>query len=135
MDQAVPSGSEGWKTKSRSSLAVREELERAPNRGFVAGYFMQTEHLGPSFLAVNLARSIDLKGWDPEFTGIMEAYEYMAGMWLVGEDMPQETNCVTLHPTEKNHFGIPIPKAQIKWEAHQLNFDFSMVALGARTAL
>jgi hypothetical protein len=45
----------------------------------------------------------------PDFTRIMEAYEYMAGMWLVGEDMPQKTNCVTLHPTEKDQFGIPIP--------------------------
>jgi hypothetical protein len=32
----------------------------------------------------------------------MEAYENLAGMWLVGEDMPQESNCVTLHPTEKD---------------------------------
>jgi hypothetical protein len=27
----------------------------------------------------------------------------------VGEDMPQATNCVTLHPTEKDQFGMPIP--------------------------
>jgi choline dehydrogenase-like flavoprotein len=39
----------------------------------------------------------------------MEAYEYLAGMWLVGEDMPRETNRVTLHPTEKDQFGMPIP--------------------------
>jgi choline dehydrogenase-like flavoprotein len=33
----------------------------------------------------------------------------MAGMWLVGEDMPQETNRVTLHATEKDEFGLPVP--------------------------
>jgi choline dehydrogenase-like flavoprotein len=33
----------------------------------------------------------------------------MAGMWLVGEDMPQEKNAVTLHPTEKDQFGLPVP--------------------------
>ena len=33
----------------------------------------------------------------------------MAGMWIVGEDMPQETNAVTLHPTEKDQWGLPIP--------------------------
>jgi choline dehydrogenase-like flavoprotein len=33
----------------------------------------------------------------------------MAGMWIVGEDMPQTTNAVTLHPSEKDQFGLPIP--------------------------
>ena len=30
-------------------------------------------------------------------------------MWIVGEDMPQEKNGVTLHPTEKDQHGLPIP--------------------------
>jgi len=30
-------------------------------------------------------------------------------MWFVGEDMPQEQNCVTLHPSEKDQFNVPIP--------------------------
>jgi len=30
-------------------------------------------------------------------------------MWIVGEDLPQEKNAVTLHPTEKDKFGLPIP--------------------------
>jgi choline dehydrogenase-like flavoprotein len=33
----------------------------------------------------------------------------MAGMWLVGEDMPQEKNRVTLHPSEKDQYGLPVP--------------------------
>jgi choline dehydrogenase-like flavoprotein len=39
----------------------------------------------------------------------MEAYQCTAGMYLVGEDLPQQTNCVTLHPREKDQFGMPIP--------------------------
>ena len=39
----------------------------------------------------------------------MDQYEHMAGMWIVGEDMPRETNRITLHPTEKDQFGQPIP--------------------------
>ena len=31
------------------------------------------------------------------FTRAMDDYANMAGMWIVGEDMPQETNRVTLH--------------------------------------
>jgi choline dehydrogenase-like flavoprotein len=30
-------------------------------------------------------------------------------MWIVGEDMPQETNRVSLHATEKDQYGMPIP--------------------------
>jgi len=33
----------------------------------------------------------------------------MAGMWLIGEDMPRETNRVTLHATEKDKYNLPIP--------------------------
>jgi choline dehydrogenase-like flavoprotein len=99
---------------------IKDERYHRPDREFVGGYFMQTEHLGPSHLAINLARSIDLKGWGPAFTRIMEAYEYMAGMWLVGEDMPQETNCVTLHPTEKDQFGIPIPNVHFDDHANDI---------------
>ncbi|MDE3177909.1 MAG: GMC family oxidoreductase, partial [Pseudomonadota bacterium] len=29
--------------------------------------------------------------------------------WIVGEDMPQATNAVTLHPKEKDQWGLPIP--------------------------
>jgi choline dehydrogenase-like flavoprotein len=40
---------------------------------------------------------------------MMDGYENMAGMWLVGEDMPQLGNGVTLHATEKDQFGLPVP--------------------------
>jgi choline dehydrogenase-like flavoprotein len=30
-------------------------------------------------------------------------------MWIVGEDMPQEKNAVTLHPSEKDQYGLPVP--------------------------
>ena len=39
----------------------------------------------------------------------LDAYDRMAGMWLVGEDMPRESNAVTLHPTEKDQHGLPVP--------------------------
>jgi hypothetical protein len=70
---------------------------------------MQTLHLGLSIFASRLANNLDFPGWGPEYARTMEAYEYIAGMWLVGEDMPRETNRVTLHPTEKDQFGMPIP--------------------------
>src|SRR3984957_3631373 len=88
---------------------IKDERYHQPNREFVGGYYMETLHLGLSFLAGNIATNTDFGGWGREYTRAMEGYENMAGLWLVGEDMPQATNGVTLHPTEKDQFGLPIP--------------------------
>lgn len=48
---------------------------------------METLALGPSFLAA----FVEPGAWGPDFAATMEAYAHTAGMWLVGEDMPQET--------------------------------------------
>jgi choline dehydrogenase-like flavoprotein len=84
---------------------IRDEAENKSERGFVGGYEMETLSLGIPFMAAFL----DPSAWGREFTRKMENYANMAGMWIVGEDMPRETNRVTLHPTEKDKFGMPIP--------------------------
>ena len=52
---------------------------------------------------------LDPGAWGREFTTALDSHDHMAGMWLVGEDMPQEKNAVTLHSTEKDQFGLPVP--------------------------
>jgi len=47
----------------------------------------------------------------------MEAYQCIAGMYLIGEDMSRETNCVTLHPTERDQFGMPVPN--VNFDDHE----------------
>ncbi|MGE3289969.1 MAG: GMC family oxidoreductase [Geminicoccaceae bacterium] len=84
---------------------IQDEVPNDPKRGFVGGYEMETLSLGIPFMAAFL----DPGAWGREFTRKMETYPNMAGMWLVGEDMPQESNRVTLHATEKDSFGLPIP--------------------------
>ena len=84
---------------------IQDEVENDPKRGFVGGYEMETLSLGLPFMAAFL----DPGAWGRDFTRKMETYPNMAGMWLVGEDMPQETNRVTLHATEKDKYGLPIP--------------------------
>jgi choline dehydrogenase-like flavoprotein len=56
-----------------------------------------------------MAAFLDPGAWGRAFTTALDAYDHMAGMWIVGEDMPQESNRVTLHPTEKDQFGMPVP--------------------------
>jgi len=84
---------------------VTDESANNPKRGFAGGYEMETLSLGLPFMAAFLNPG----GWGREFASAMDGYPNMAGMWLVGEDMPQENNRVTLHPTEKDRFGMPIP--------------------------
>ncbi|MFO1072933.1 MAG: GMC family oxidoreductase [Geminicoccaceae bacterium] len=84
---------------------VRDEAPNRPERGFVGGYELETLSLGLPFMAAFL----DPGAWGRSFTRKMDQYANMAGMWIVGEDMPRETNRVTLHPTEKDKFGLPIP--------------------------
>ncbi|UEM24352.1 GMC family oxidoreductase (plasmid) [Skermanella mucosa] len=84
---------------------IRDEAGHRPERGFAGGYEMETLSLGLPFMAAFL----DPGAWGSEFTHKMENYSNMAGMWIVGEDMPRETNRVTLHGSEKDKFGMPIP--------------------------
>ena len=84
---------------------IKDEARYDPSRGFAGGYEMETLALGLPFMAAFL----DPGAWGREFTSAMDGYENMAGMWLVGEDMPQEKNGVTLHATEKDQFGLPVP--------------------------
>ena len=84
---------------------IQDESINDPARGFVGGYEMETLSLGLPFMAAFL----DPGAWGRDFTSAMDGFDHMAGMWLVGEDMPQPGNAITLHPTERDPYGMPIP--------------------------
>ena len=93
-----------------ASSATRRKND--PKRGFVGGYEMETLSLGLPFMAAFLNPG----AWGRSFTSAIEAYPRMAGMWLVGEDMPQETNRITLDPEAKDKFGMPV--ASVHFDDH-----------------
>lgn len=84
---------------------ITDESRHDPSRGFVGGYEMETLSLGLPFMAAFLNPG----DWGPDFASAMDAYNHMAGMWLVGEDMPQESNRISLHASEKDQYGLPAP--------------------------
>ncbi|GAA1145215.1 GMC family oxidoreductase [Ornithinicoccus hortensis] len=84
---------------------VADESRHDPSRGFVGGYYMETLSLGPAFLA----SFVEPGSWGKEFTELMDAYARTAGLWIVGEDMPQESNRVTLNSTVQDKSGLPVP--------------------------
>ena len=91
-----------WRGTTMAGI-ITDESRNDPTRGFVGGYEMETLSLGLPFMAAFL----DPGAWGREFTSALDSYENMAGMWLVGEDMPQESNGVTLSEV-KDQWGLPV---------------------------
>lgn len=93
-----------WRGTTMAGI-IQDEARHDPSRGFVGGYEMETLSLGLPFMAAFL----DPGAWGREFTTALDGYENMAGMWLVGEDMPQETNRITLNHDVTDQYGLPVP--------------------------
>ena len=91
---------------------IRDEAPHNPKRGFMGGYELETLSLGLPFMAAFLNPG----SWGRTFTSAMESYPRMAGMWLIGEDMPQETNRITLDAEAKDKHGLPV--ANVHYDDH-----------------
>jgi choline dehydrogenase-like flavoprotein len=107
---------ERWDRSVNDVFAVQDEAKHDPSRGFAAGYEMETLSLGLPFMAAFLNPG----EWGRPFAQAMEAYARMAGMWLVGEDMPREKNAVSLHATEKDQYGMPVPNVHFEDHANDI---------------
>jgi len=84
---------------------IADESRHDPDRGFAGGYYFETLSLGPAFLA----SFADPGAWGRAFTEILDAYANTAGLWIVGEDMPQESNRITLNTSVTDTNGLPVP--------------------------
>jgi choline dehydrogenase-like flavoprotein len=99
-----------WRGTTMAGI-VRDEAGHKPDRGFVGGYELETLSIGLPFMAAFL----DPGTWGREFTSALDSYENMAGLWIVGEDMPQESNRITLS-SEKDRFGMAV--ANVHFDDH-----------------
>jgi len=100
-----------WRGTTMAGI-VRDEAALDTKRGFVGGYELETLSLGLPFIVAFLNPG----AWGRDFTSAIDSYENMAGMWIVGEDMPQETNRITLDPVAKDKFGMPV--ASVHFDDH-----------------
>lgn len=91
---------------------IRDEARHDPSRGFVGGYEFETLSLGLPFMAAFLNPG----GWGRSFTTALDHYDHMAGLWIVGEDMPRAENRISLHKDEKDAHGMPI--ADVHFDDH-----------------
>ncbi|MHB2167948.1 GMC family oxidoreductase [Alsobacter sp. R-9] len=107
---------------------IQDEAKHDPKRGFVGGYEMETLALGLPFMAAFL----DPGAWGREFTSALDGYDRMAGMWIVGEDMPQETNRISLSEAKDKH-GMPV--ANVHFDDHANDIAMRNHAYGRGRAL
>ena len=96
---------------------IMDESRHDPARGFAGGYEMETL---PGFGLAGVAANMSPGAWGREYAQDVEQYRNLVCMWIVGEDMPQEANGVTLHSTEKDQHGLPIPIVHFKDHANDL---------------
>jgi choline dehydrogenase-like flavoprotein len=92
---------------------IKDESYHKPERGFVAGYELETL---PAFGFPGFAAYAKPGGWGRAYARDIEAYRFAAGLWIVGEDMPQEKNRITLDGTMKDRHGLPV--AHVHHEDH-----------------
>ncbi|GAY08065.1 GMC family oxidoreductase [Pseudonocardia sp. N23] len=103
---------------------IADESRLDTDRGFAGGYYMETIALGPAFFAKFVAPG----AWGPNLTEIVDGYLNTAGMWIVGEDMPQETNRITLSGDTVDQYGLPVANVHVDDHAN----DVAMRAHGLR---
>lgn len=84
---------------------VKDERHHDPQRGFKGGFLFLTVPFTPEIVAKIVLQDL----WGERLAGIMKQYSNMAAMLVHGEDMPQASNRISLHPTEVDQNGLPVP--------------------------
>lgn len=108
---------------------IADESRLDTDRGFAGGYYMQTISLGPAFFAKFVAPGT----WGTGLTGIVDGYLNTAGMWIVGEDLPQETNRITLSGDTVDGNGLPV--ANVHFDDHPNDVAMRRHGLGQGAAV
>ncbi|MGH7865070.1 MAG: GMC family oxidoreductase, partial [Candidatus Binataceae bacterium] len=108
---------------------IQDEAVLDTSRGFAGGFEMETISLGLPFAAAFLNPG----AWGRDYSSMLEHYPNMAGLWIVGEDMPQEINAVTLHPALKDQWGLPVPN--VHYDDHPNDVAMRNYAFGRGAAV
>jgi choline dehydrogenase-like flavoprotein len=88
---------------ARQTGILLDEQDHDPKRGFAGGYQLQAIGGDPHTMSGTIG------GWGREHTVFMENYDRMAALFISGEDPPEANNRISLHPTERDDNGLPVP--------------------------
>jgi len=101
-------GEPTYKGPLANILMSQEFYETDPSRDFVRGYtFQMGRGMGPASTAIGNVP------WGKEHhSEFGQMFGKSNGLGVIGEDLPVETNKVTLDPDRKDRFGIPVPRIE-----------------------
>lgn len=91
---------------TQAAAVISDEARYDESRGFVGGYLFEVLGMGLPFASAFSRRT---GAWGREMTSANDMYNHMFCVAFIGEQMPMEQNSISLHPTEKDQYGLPIP--------------------------
>jgi len=124
---AVMPGEVNHHRGTRQSGLIMDEQYHKPERGFAGGYLIETAGADPATIVNGIS------GWGKPVAEYMENYNRLAGVFITGEDPPQASNRVTLHPTERDQYGLAVPV--IEYEMHPNSLAMQRHAIERTTEL
>src|SRR5262245_11971833 len=102
---------EGYKGPTGCCIVSQEFYETDPSRGFARGYSVEVRRgfgpLSTALLGMSWGRLPSGAGHHRAYADL---FDRNAGMVAICEDLPEQTNCVTLDPTLTDADGVPAPK-------------------------
>jgi choline dehydrogenase-like flavoprotein len=101
--RAIMPGPVNFHRGAQQTGFILDEQYHKPERGFAGGYLIETSAADPGSTVGGLG------GWGERVSRYMENYSRLAGVFITGEDPPQASNRVGLHPTERDQYGLPVP--------------------------
>ncbi len=106
---------EGYKGPMGASIISQEFYETNPSRGFVRGYAFQVARgLGPVSTARGGIGGHRLAWGAKHHAAMAERLGRTITIAVIGEDLPEEHNMVTLDPVLVDSDGIPAPKVSYR---------------------
>lgn len=97
---------------ARQTGILYDEQIHDPERGFAGGYQLQPVAADPHTMSATMG------GWGEEHTVFMDNYANMAAVFITGEDPPEHNNRISLHPTERDDNGLPVPVIEYRNHAN-----------------
>jgi choline dehydrogenase-like flavoprotein len=124
---AVMPGDVNYHKGTRQAGIILDEQYHRPERGFAGGYIIETSSSHPEGVAG------DVGGWGQPVADYVENFSRLAGVFVSGEDPPQASNRISLHPTERDQYGLAVPV--LDYQHHPNSTAMQNHAIAQTTAL
>ncbi|MGI9229745.1 MAG: GMC family oxidoreductase [Gammaproteobacteria bacterium] len=90
---------------AQNTGTIRDFVKNNEKRAYRGGFKYELVAFDPTALV-----HIGSPGaWGKDYADKLGKYDQFAAMLVNGEDPSQESNRVTMHPTEKDQYGMPVP--------------------------